>query len=394
MSHKDCHLYSRKMPGILFISILIFNAHAYSTSIHQVDLTDADKKAILFILFEVELAASKNEELTIFLSPQTDNKWLLELPDIRFKQLSYEEENHVSEYYELRDTKIERDYIEVWLTKGNYCKKTGAEYQFRKEHGKWKAQIARTSESFTASGTTCLGCKTGSGSLYKLKLGTAQAALKELPKRKDLLLTGKALAIRCKRNDAKYIGCEVDLSLDFLNQGNQPIVILQPYGDYEFWQGARSLALTKADSETYNYVYSVVGWPSIYDTDKYRRLAQGLDQATPPANLTRVIASGESWKWKTTIQLGVAEENTCSGSVGVQIGWSEIKNLSAPIWLEVSYEMWPFNVENFKKDLGGQLRERWKKYGILYLEEKSERYWFAHLTSRPMELDFRQVQLQ
>jgi hypothetical protein len=232
------------------------------------------------------------------------------------------------------------------------------------------------------------------GLQYRLR-GTAQAALlKELPKPKDLLLTGKALAIRCKRDDAKSIGCEVDLSLDFLNQSNQPIIILQPYGEYEFWQGARSLALTKADSKADNYVYSRGAWPSVYNTEKYRQLAEGLDQATPPANLTRVIAPGESWKWKTTIQLGVAEENTCSGSIGVEIGWREIKKLSSPVWLEVSYEMWPFNVENFKKDLGGQLKERWKKYGILYIEEKSDRYWSAHLTSEPIELDFQQVQLK
>lgn len=99
-------------------------------------------------------------------------------------------------------------------------------------------------------------------------------------------------------------------------------------------------------------------------------------------------------KWKTKIHLTVAEENTCDGAVGVAIGWREIKRLSAPLWLRVSYEMWPFNVENFKSDFGGQLRERWKKHGTLYLQEKQDRYWFAHLTSEPIELDFQSVELK
>jgi len=51
--------------------------------------------------------------------------------------------------------------------------------------------------------------------------------------------------------------------------------------------------------------------------------------------------------------------------------------------------MWPFNVENFKPDLGGKLRKRWKPYGTLYLEEKSPRYWLARIASEPIELDLR-----
>ncbi|HEX3250790.1 MAG TPA: hypothetical protein VHS05_15265 [Pyrinomonadaceae bacterium] len=369
------------------MSILIINAHASSTFNYQVVLTDADKKEILSVLFEPELAAAPKE---ILLSPRTDAKWLLDLPGLRFKQLSYEEEKQVAEYYELRDIKIHTDYIEIWLSKGNYCKKTSVGYQFRKEQGKWRAKTARYGESFTASGTVCAGCKTGSGLIYRVDTGTPQATRQEPG---DLRLTGKANATSCTRSDAKYIRCKVDLSLDFSNHGNRPIIILQPHGEYEFWQGGASLALTKADSEAYHYVYSSSAWPSIYDTEEYRLLAERLDQAAPPANLTRVIAPGESWSWKTTIQLGLAEENTCSGTTGVQIGWREIKKLAAPVWLEVSYEMWPFNVENFKRDLGGKLRERWKSHGILYLEEKSNKFWFAHLTSEPLELDFQQVEL-
>lgn len=354
----------RAVPGIFLMSILVLNAHAQSTN--QSVLTNEDRKEILSILFERELAALDGKELIVQFSPRTNAHWLLDRPGVRFERVRYEEEKQVSEYYELHETKTRRNSVEVWFSKGNYCKKVGTIYEFRKEDGKWTAKTPRFTESYTA-GTECVGCKTGSGSVYTWKNKTAQPN-----EPKTLLLTGKALAIRCRRNETKYIRCEVDLSLDFSNRGNQPITILQPHGEYEFWLGARLLALTKADSEANNYVYSSAGWPSFSDSEEHRLLIKALDQPTPPAELTRTIGPNESWTWTTTMQLAVAEENTCSGSVGVEIGWKQIKKLSAPVWLKVSYEMWPF-FKNFKN---------------------AHRYWRDHLTSEPIELDFQAVELK
>ena len=79
--------------------------------------------------------------------------------------------------------------------------------------------------------------------------------------------------------------------------------------------------------------------------------------------------------------------------VGVEIGWEEIKRQTAPLWLQLSYEMWPFNVENFKPNLGEILQKRWQSHGLLYLEEKGERYSSAILTSEPIELPLNQIDL-
>ena len=65
----------------------------------------------------------------------------------------------------------------------------------------------------------------------------------------------------------------------------------------------------------------------------------------------------------------------------------EIRNLPDPVWLRAHLEMWPFNVENFKPGLGGKLRKRWSKVGLLYLEEKGRRFWFGHVASEPIPLD-------
>lgn len=259
--------------GVFFMSVLFVSAHTSTSFAYQTVLTNADRKEILSLLFERELAASQNESpLIIRLSPRTNAEWLVEFPGIRFQRLSYEEEKQTSEYYELSDVKIRRKFVEVWLSKGNFCKKAGTNFEFRKEDGKWKAKTPRFSESFAGGGTDCASCKTGSGLVYRWKRETARA--KE-SKPKDLFLTGKALAIRCGRSDT-YIDCDVDLSLDFSNRGSRPIIILQPHGEYTFWQGGRVLALTKADAEAYNYVYSSAAWPSIYHWEVYRLLGEGL----------------------------------------------------------------------------------------------------------------------
>jgi hypothetical protein len=91
--------------------------------------------------------------------------------------------------------------------------------------------------------------------------------------------------------------------------------------------------------------------------------------------------------------MNLQEGNTCDQHVGVEIGWEDIKRRTAPLWLRVSYEMWPINVENFKPNLGGILKKRWQSHGLLYLDEKTRSYWSAILTSEPIEFPLHQIDL-
>ena len=378
------------MTFLLFVWVANFSAH--SAPLYDLVLTDADKREIFSQILKRELGSIQNEQdVVILLSPRTNTDWLPEIPGVRFKQLAYGEESKVPEYYEIGTFQIHGNRVEVMVTKGNYCKKVGSIYQFHKEHGNWQGKTINATESFTVGGD-CVGCKTGSGLVYKVKSDAVKSKDDDEPN--ALVLAGKVLGTRCKLNNTRYIACEIDLRLDFSNKSSTPIIILQPFGEYKFWHGGNSLSLNKTDANSYNYVYLSSAWPSIYKTSEYSQLAEQLDQKSPPPNLTRIINPNESWNWNTTILLGLEQENNCNGATGVEIGWRAIKELTSSLWLKISYEMWPFNVENFKKDLGGKLRERWKQYGNLYLEEKSDSYWFAHITSEPIELDLRQTQLQ
>lgn len=361
-------------------------------------IPDADKREILALLFRRELASDRGgEPVAVLLGPGVEPRWLPEVSGISFRRLGYDEVRRAREYYDvMRFERRGRD-ISVELLRGNYCKKVGRIYRLRRDGDRWNIYPANLIETYAAD-SSCPGCETGSGALYSVRSHGVPPAEKatgdQKPSRNSLSLMGKVLAVRCRRREKEGLDCSVDLGLEFSNVGDRPVIIVQPDDDYHFWHGATSLALSEADSRSLTFVYSSSAWPSIYTFPIYRRLAERLDQPSPPQGVTRILRPGESWTWNTSITFGVGEVNRCDGSVGVEIGWEEIKRLAAPLWLRVSYEMWPFNVENFKPGLGSKLRSRWARYGILYLEEKSDRYWFAHVTSDPIELDMRRVNLE
>ena len=66
-----------------------------------------------------------------------------------------------------------------------------------------------------------------------------------------------------------------------------------------------------------------------------------------------------------------------------------MQEFPSKLWLTVSYEILPWNVEFFKKDLISKLQERWKKYGNILLERDSGRFNNFIISSSPMMIDFK-----
>lgn len=217
---------------------------------------------------------------------------------------------------------------------------------------------------------------------------TLSVAGKDKVLENKLVLLGKVLSVRQEEVKDRARLYKIELELEFFNAGDEPIIILQPYGQYIFWLGGVSLAQTEAESKLFKYVYSSAAWPSVYHFSEYRELAERLDKPDPPSDYTWTIKPKESRFWKTeSARLYLIEKPSNLDEQRQRLTAKEILNLPSPISLRVSLEMWPFNVENFKPGLGGKLRKRWKKDGVLYLEEKGNRYWFGHITSEPIALD-------
>jgi hypothetical protein len=207
---------------------------------------------------------------------------------------------------------------------------------------------------------------------------------KNLPN--TLLLRGEVLSVQFEGSTNSLTRYRVTLNLEFFNSGSEPVIILQPLGDRGFWLGGVSLARTEAEAKANENFYDFSAWPSIDKSNEYRELAQRLDKPLPPPDVTRILKPKESWFWKTDKALIVLEEKPHSFSRQTLTA-EEIKKSPYPIWLRAHLEMWPFNVENFKPGLGGMLRKRWSKVGVLYLEKKGDGFWFGHITLGPIPLD-------
>lgn len=190
-----------------------------------------------------------------------------------------------------------------------------------------------------------------------------------------LCLRGEVLKVELAREDVHSIVFDVKLKLEFVNTGNKPIILLlRP-----FWLGATSLARSPEDAAAYKYVYSSGHWPSVSTAPEWSELRQRLDQPSPPADLTRIIAPGESFPYEAGATLYIEKAGSLDRT---SQRWDVIRQTS-PLWLQVTLEMWPVNVEPRadpdRPEFGKKLQRRWQQFGALQLDR---------LTSEPMPLDF------
>jgi hypothetical protein len=362
------------------------------TSLTRVDyrshLSDPDERAIVGKLFELELGAHPDGGGTpILLAPGTKLEWIPQIPGSTFRVLEYGERARVEQYYEV-GLQGGRGFVEAWLVKGNNCGKLGHVYRFRADGGIWHGERTRTQEQWTVT-SACPGCRLASTPISSLQRAWAEAEASERV-HAGLEMRGQVLDSRCHEAANGTVACAIDLDLEFINNGSRPAILLRPFGEHVFWFGGKTLAVRQDGRE--HLVHDTGAWPSVYPFAEYRELADKLDKPTPPPDVTTILLPGGTWRWRKTITHTFPKENTCSTSVGLELGWRDIRAFSSPALLRVSFEMWPFNVENFKPRLGQELRRRWREYGDLYLQEEHGRYGFAHITSEAIEWDLRRVE--
>lgn len=348
-------------------------------------LSDQDGQAIVQLLFEREF---KEEVPTdeVLLSPRLKSSWIPNLQQIKFRQLSYEEEKSGTEYYEI-SFDVRNDYVDVKVAKGNYCVKSGPGFRFSKVKGIWVAKKINLFESLTP-GSSCPECKINSTKTYRVNRNSP----KPQPAKQSLIVRANVTEVACVRDGVDLVRCKAKLNLEFSNTGSSPVIFLDPDED-SLWHGGNQLALSKSESENGDYVLDDLHWQAVSLSTEYRKLAATLDKRTPPEGFTRIMAPGELWDFSSSIQIVLRSENSCDTRLGVAIGWREIEKLASPLWMRVSYELWPFNVENFKPRLGSILQKRWARFGTLYLNDRGGNYSFGRITSEPFELDLTKVKL-
>jgi hypothetical protein len=204
-----------------------------------------------------------------------------------------------------------------------------------------------------------------------------------------LSLKGRVNNLKLKRDGSAVRGT-VDLSLDFVNTGDRPVIILRPnIKDVPgvFWAGGASLAWTREDSEAGRFIYAYSRWPSF--PGKAGELAGRLDQATPPAELTRVIRPNETWTWRTPVGFYITGRAEQTGW-RANLGWDEIGRAGRPVWLRVGVGMWPFGLEMVQEGGLSRLQRRWQDVGWLWVGGEG-----VHqvLTSEPIMLRLNEARL-
>ncbi|HKP70412.1 MAG TPA: hypothetical protein VJV05_14085 [Pyrinomonadaceae bacterium] len=202
-----------------------------------------------------------------------------------------------------------------------------------------------------------------------------------------LVIRGKVADLEVERNSKENsVRLHVKLDVTFANDGNAPIILFKPEHENEsrYWLGAWSLYLDaslKADP-----VFVDGYWQSISGSDYYKKLADGLDVKTPPAEFTKILKPNESWSFKDDFQIYFEAEK--GSRYPPHRTWKEMSELGTSVFqMRISYELSPWNVGYFKPNLIKKLKKRWSSYGNLLVEDEKDRFnHFIH-TSELMEID-------
>lgn len=180
----------------------------------------------------------------------------------------------------------------------------------------------------------------------------------------------------------------VNLDVEFINEGNQPIILFTNEFPDGYWLGGWSLY--EKNEENAKAIFGDGYWQSVIGSPSYRQMAEKLDMKTPPNELTKILQPKESWKFEDDFRIYFEAEK--HERFPEHKTWKEMQDFPSKLWLTISYELNPWNIEKFKPNLIPKLKKRWKNYGNVLVENEKEGS-FNHfgISSEPMLIDFSQA---
>jgi hypothetical protein len=104
---------------------------------------------------------------------------------------------------------------------------------------------------------------------------------------------------------------------------------------------------------------------------------KNLNKKIPPPEFTRILKKGDFWTWKTRINFRMP----ATGKTYYN-NWETISKLKTRA--TVVFSMFPANSQ-----IGKRIKERWKKFGILFFSGTH-----STITSEPFEIDLRNLVVQ
>jgi hypothetical protein len=105
-------------------------------------------------------------------------------------------------------------------------------------------------------------------------------------------------------------------------------------------------------------------------------LRKSLDKPEPPLDQTRILAPHGTWAFETDYWFNMSRNGT-SSRVDTRGPMFTTLEEASPVWMQVTVEMWPFNLEPYEKaeeiqyKFGHEQQRRWQNKGVLWINEIS-----------------------
>lgn len=196
----------------------------------------------------------------------------------------------------------------------------------------------------------------------------------ETPKNPTLKLQGRVIGIKLLNEDQHQIRFGLQLTLKFVNEGNERFILLKQSFDIV----AEMLAANCEAGKEGAYLYVSTHGSSVSLAPEWTRWRQHLDTQSP-SNLLSVLAPGESLSFDANTTINIEKNGSFDRR---NKSWDEIRR-SPTVCLLVEVQTWPTNLEPKHNpetpEFGEALRSRWRSFGELQL---------SPLTSEPMKLAF------
>jgi len=183
-----------------------------------------------------------------------------------------------------------------------------------------------------------------------------------------LKLTGQIES--CEATDeGDRVKVSLKLNLSLTNAGDTPILLMSEKPTLI----GRQISSPSVNEQDEKSLFTLWRRPSIGKNDEWLKLSKDINKASPPEAQIKRIEVGDAIKWEVTDWFYISKDDKSS--------WKELAAADR-LSLRLTYEMWSLNIEPQQstlddKKFGQELRERWKSYGYLWIDE---------ITSEPIDI--------
>lgn len=199
--------------------------------------------------------------------------------------------------------------------------------------------------------------------------------------RTALVLRGHVKSVEIEEYDPDVAAViRITLETELVNKGATPIILLKTGPSFV----AAALARKPEDFEQGKLLAIDSAWPARSEDPQWLSLRTNLNKPQPPTDKMRILDPNESWAMEAIVSVTVPIDLKKYTSSAKKEKLQVLKELS-PIWLRVTCEIWPWNIEGLVRDreqlpFGHKLQKRWKDAGLLWLED---------MRSEPIQLDLK-----